>query len=283
MPDILRAMITALFLASTLATAKQGYTLVWADEFNVTGPVSQKDWVYETGFVRNKELQWYQPQNVICKDGNLIITAEREEKLNTNYNPAAKPDEWRTSRKTAEYTSGAIKTKGKHRWTYGRFECRAKIDIRSGSWPAFWTVGEARPWPSNGEIDIMEFYRGTLLANAAWGSKTEYVGIWDDVKVPIEKVAERAHYPDAEAWAKDFHTWRLDWEPDMMRFYVDDFLMNAVDLTRTINQSPDGANPFHEHQHIILNLAIGAGGGDPSKTEFPVKFEVDWVRVYQKN
>gem|GEM_PF-4327654 len=32
----------------------------------------------------------------------------------------------------------------------------------------------------------------------------------------------------------------------------------------------------------MLNLAIGdTSGGDPPKTEFPAKFEVDWVRVYQ--
>jgi hypothetical protein len=32
----------------------------------------------------------------------------------------------------------------------------------------------------------------------------------------------------------------------------------------------------------LLNLAIGAAGGDPSKSTFPIKYEVDWVRIYQK-
>jgi hypothetical protein len=32
----------------------------------------------------------------------------------------------------------------------------------------------------------------------------------------------------------------------------------------------------------LLNLAIGGNsGGDPSKTAFPARFEVDYVRVYQ--
>lgn len=74
----------------------------------------------------------------------------------------------------------------------------------------------------------------------------------------------------------------MDWDQDWIRLYLDGYLMNEVDLSKTINQSPDGANPFREPHHMILNLAIGSTGGDPSKTDFPAKFEVDWVRVYQK-
>ena len=273
-------MITALALA--LIATSSDYKLIWADEFNRDGNVDPKDWIYETGFVRNKELQWYQPTNVICKGGKLIIEARREKLHNPNFDPKAPAEEWRKTREFAEYTSGAIETKGKHRWTYGRFECRAKIDIRSGSWPAFWTVGEAREWPRNGELDIMEFYSKTLLANAAWGTERQYVAKWDDTKVPIAKVAQRAGYVSPEAWEKDFHIWIMVWEPDMIRMYVDDFLMNAIDLKTTINASPDHANPFHEPHHILLNLAIGAAGGDPSTTQFPIRQEVDWVRIYQK-
>jgi hypothetical protein len=34
---------------------------------------------------------------------------------------------------------------------------------------------------------------------------------------------------------------------------------------------------------MILNLAIGGtAGGDPAQTKFPARFEIDWVRVYEK-
>jgi hypothetical protein len=34
---------------------------------------------------------------------------------------------------------------------------------------------------------------------------------------------------------------------------------------------------------MLLNLALGgAHGGDPAKTIFPRRFEIDYVRVYQK-
>src|SRR5436309_12542342 len=58
--------------------------------------------------------------------------------------------------------------RGLHSWKYGRFEMRGRIDTRPGLWPAFWTSGVEKPWPRNGEVDIMEFYKGQLLANLIW-------------------------------------------------------------------------------------------------------------------
>jgi beta-glucanase (GH16 family) len=75
----------------------------------------------------------------------------------------------------------------------------------------------------------------------------------------------------------------MDWEKDSIKLYVDDELLNTIDLSKTINRTSDRANPFHEPHYILLNLAIGGtNGGDPSATEFPARFEIDYVRVYQK-
>ena len=47
---------------------------------------------------------------------------------------------------------------------------------------------------------------------------------------------------------------------------------------------PDIQNPFREtSQFLILNLAIGGtAGGDPSDSPFPSRYEIDYVRVFQK-
>jgi beta-glucanase (GH16 family) len=75
----------------------------------------------------------------------------------------------------------------------------------------------------------------------------------------------------------------MDWDRDFLRIYVDDLLMNSVDLSKTTNQNGTGINPFHQPQYILLNLAIGGdAGGDPSKTEFPARYEIDYVRVHQR-
>ncbi len=60
-------------------------------------------------------------------------------------------------------------------------------------------------------------------------------------------------------------------------------ILDEVDLTRTFNKDGEGKNPLRQPLYIILNLAIGeTSGGDPSKTEFPARYEVDYVRIYQK-
>ena len=143
----------------------EGYKLTWSDEFNENGRPNPTNWTYEKGFVRNEELQWYQAENAFCKDGKLVIEARKEQKPNPLY--VAGSNDWRKKPKNIEYTSACLITKDLQSWQYGRFEMRAKIDISSGLWPAFWTLGVKGRWPANGEIDIMEYYKGKLLANIA--------------------------------------------------------------------------------------------------------------------
>ncbi len=272
-------VIATMTVGSLTLTCSAGesteYQLVWADEFNRNGRPDPNNWMYEQGFVRNEELQWYQPDNARCEDGLLIIEARRERKPNPNYD--ANSNNWRRSRRFAEYTSACLKTSGLHNWTFGRFEMRGRIDTRAGLWPAFWTLGSARPWPGCGEIDIMEYYRGLLLANACWAGERRWSAIWDDLKKPI------TDFGDPAEWSSKFHIWRMDWDKDHIRLYVDGELLNTIELSKTVNRTPDKANPFHEPHYILLNLAIGGtNGGDPSPTEFPSRFEIDYVRIYQK-
>ena len=150
-----------------------GYTLVWSDEFDGDGPLDAKNWTYESGFVRNDELQWYQAANAVRQNGQLVIEARRERIKNPGF--VAGSQSWQTNREYAEYTSASVTTSGLQQWQYGRFEIRGRIDTRLGMWPAFWTLGVDGEWPDGGEIDIMEFYRGILLANVAWGSDRRWV------------------------------------------------------------------------------------------------------------
>jgi beta-glucanase (GH16 family) len=253
--------------------AARNFQLVWADEFNTDGRPDPKHWTYENGFVRNEELQWYQPENARCENGLLIIEGRRERKANPSYR--ADSTSWKRNREYVNYTSACLKTMGLHQWTYGRFEMRGRIDTRPGLWPAFWTLGSARGWPGCGEIDIMEYYRGELLANACWASGRRWRPVWDTVKVPITQFSD----PD---WSAKFHVWRMDWNEDTIKLYVDDTLLNTIELDKTLNNDREKANPFHEPHYMLLNLAIGGtNGGDPAMTEFPARFEVDYVRVYK--
>lgn len=254
----------------------EGYELVWSEEFDIDGKPDSSSWSYEYGLKRNNELQWYQPENANVRDGLLVIEGKREKVKNEFFDPSS--EDWRRNTEFAEYTAASIHTNGKKTFQYGIMEIRARIDTATGMWPAIWTLGIAKGWPANGEIDIMEYYlvKGapTILANAAWAHERERAA-WNEATVPF------AHFLDKDPrWPEKFHIWKMDWTEDYIRLYLDDELLNEVDLSQTLN--PDGFNPFHQPHYILLNLAIGSNGGDPSSTEFPRKYEIDYVRVYQK-
>ena len=116
------------------AFEKEGYQLVWSDEFNKDGAVNGDNWQFENGLVRNQEFQWYQGDNAWCEKGLLIIEARREQKTNPNYQEGT--TDWRKKNANINYTSSSINTSGKHSWQYGRFVMRGRIQIDAGLWPA---------------------------------------------------------------------------------------------------------------------------------------------------
>ncbi len=103
------ATVVAASLSTSLAAgaragegAPPGHRLVWSDEFDTPGRPDPKKWTYERGFVRNNELQWYRPENAVCKDGLLVIEGRRERLPNPNHKPGS--SNWKQKRPHIEYT-----------------------------------------------------------------------------------------------------------------------------------------------------------------------------------
>lgn len=259
----------------------EGYTLLWSDEFNIDGPPDENNWNFEEGFVRNEELQWYQPDNAVCEDGALIITGKKEKVRNPNYEAGS--DDWKKNREYAEYTSTSMTTYNKMHFKFGRIEIRAKIPTAQGAWPAIWTLGEWWEWPSCGEIDILEYYLSggepKIHANFAWGTSQRWVAQWNSWNTPFSYFTDK----DPE-WADKYHVWRMDWEEDKTYMYIDDEQIRDVWTNSMWNGGYDGnyENPFHIRHYVLLNLALGSNGGTPDDNAFPMKYEIDYVRVYQK-
>src|SRR5690606_7574684 len=134
------------------AGSREGWTLVWSDEFDApdgSRPDPAK-WVYDLGGGGwgNEELQTYtdRVENAVIRDGHLVITARAERFTGGDGI-------------TREFTSARLKTLGRFAQTYGRFEARIQVPRGQGIWPAFWMLGADFPtagWPSCGEIHIME-------------------------------------------------------------------------------------------------------------------------------
>jgi len=248
--------------------APPGYVLSWNDEFsgaNGSLPDSSK-WIMETGGRGwgNNELETYtnRSQNVHQQDGNLVIVANKEDY--TGLDSILR-----------HYTSARIKTAGLFEQKYGRFEARIKIPQGQGMWPAFWMLGNnigAVEWPACGEIDIMEnigkepaIVHGSMHGPGYFGAQ----GLTASYSLPAGKFAD------------DFHIFSIEWEPSVVRFYVDGNLYE----TRTPSDLPAGATWVFDHPFfILLNVAVGGDwpGSPNGTTVFPQNMLVDYVRVYTK-
>ncbi len=275
---------TGAFALSTDNLPKEypGYKLVFHDEFDVDGLPNSNYWTYDLGH-RNHEDQLYTTSNAWVKDGNLVIEARKEDVQDKNG-------------KTYHYTSSSVTTcnqkSGKYvsAWMYGRFEIRAKLPCQLGCWPAIWMLGNDNhlEWPYSGEIDIMEYYpvkgEEALHANACWGTNKRWNARWNS---KIKKISDlTALNPN---WKNEYHVWRMDWDEKHILLYVDEELINDIDLNATINPCTeyckfDDYNPFRGHKmYLLLNLALGGdNGGSLENTIFPCQYLIDYVRIYQK-
>lgn len=286
------SLIRFVFLLTCLVCARpmmaqDDWQLVWSDEFDGTGELDSIVWDNERGFVRNHEDQWYQASNARRENGMLVIEARREHKDNPLFvadrvrGPRRFRD-WRRSRRYIEITSSSVTTRKSFSFLFGRLEVRAKIPTAGGSWPAIWLLGKDAPWPSCGEIDVMEYYRikdvPHILANACWGSDNHNAPVWNSKRIPF------THFTDKDnGWADKFHVWRMDWNPVSIDIYLDDELLNSIPMHTAINgKLGNYENPFTKPMYILLNLAIGGdNGGDIDFAAFPMRYEIDYVRVYQ--
>lgn len=251
------------------AASKFG-TLVWSDEFNGpngSSPDPAKWTLVKNGSgYGNRELEYYtdRPSNIKERNGSLVITARRESYAGRDG-------------VTQPYTSARIESLGHFELKYGRVEARIKIPKGQGIWPAFWMLGSDYGqigWPDCGEIDIMEnvgFEPSRIhgsLHGPGYSGSSPLSGLYT--------MSNQARISDS------YHVFAVEWEPRIVRFYVDDVLYE----TQTADSVPAGKRWVFDHPFfIVLNLAVGGywPGNPDGTTQFPASMLVDYVRVYQRD
>ena len=187
-----------------------------------------------------------------------------------------------------EITSGRITTQGLHDFTYGRFEARAKVPEGKGYLPAFWLMatdeGLYGQWPKCGEIDIMEVMGQDV-------SKSYHTIHYGYSAGSGHKENQGSKVLNDGSFADDYHTYRVDWEPGLITWYVDDEKVYSTNDWYTGSDDNNQVTypaPFDQDFYIILNLAVGGswvGYPDDSVYEHmnDDSYAVDYVRVYQKS
>jgi beta-glucanase (GH16 family) len=251
-------------LPDASSSHRPGWRIVFQDEFDgAKGSLPDKQrWVMETGGhgFGNNELEYYtaRPENAsLDGEGKLVITARAEKYMNR------------------EHTSARLTTQGKFAHTYGRYEARLQLPTGQGIWPAFWMLGAnlgATRWPDCGELDIME--------NIGREPTTVHGTLHGPGYAGGDSIGKSYQLPDKAAFSADFHVYAVEWEENVVRWYVDDVLY------QTRKPSDLGGKRWvYDHDFfLLLNLAVGGQwpGNPDATTKFPQRLVADYVRVYAR-
>ncbi len=199
---------------------------------------------------------------VLDSDGNQIDETRRV--INTGDNSFALNRQ--------PYLSGIITSYNSFRFKYGRVEMRARMPAGKGLWSAFWLLNAyyKQDQPADPEIDIIEAIGDrTTTANQAYHYMVDLDG--DGFFNDRMSVENRSFINDFSA---DFHTYSADWSEGLLIYYVD-----GVEVKRI-----EGDLVSDEQMYIIANLAVGGWFPGPADetTPFPARFEIDYIRVYQR-
>ncbi|MEV6349852.1 family 16 glycosylhydrolase [Actinoplanes sp. NPDC051851] len=270
---MLGAAVVALTLSSALYVASRNDdadaavgAVTWSDEFDgaAGAAVDGTKWSFDTGGTGwgNSELEYYtNSTDNVRQDGagHLAITARK-----------ANPNDYQCWYGTCTYTSGRILTNGRFTQKYGRFEASIKIPKGQGVWPAFWMLGDnlsSAGWPQSGEIDIME--------NVGKEPNTVYGTIHGPGYSGGSAVG--GHTTASAALGDAFHTYAVDWSPNLIVWYLD-----GTEYFRATPSSVGGNTWVFDHPFfMILNVAVGGSwpGSPDATTSFPQTMLVDYVRV----
>jgi beta-glucanase (GH16 family) len=132
---------------------------------------------------------------------------------------------------------------------------------------------ESAPWPSCGEIDIME-----NIGKEPGVVHGSHHGPGYSGGSPL---TDEYTLPGGASLADEFHLFAVEWEKDVIRFSLDDTLYE----TKKATDVPAGKTWVYDHPFfMLLKLAVGGQWpGDPDGTTmFPQSMKVDYVRVYQR-
>jgi len=174
------------------------------------------------------------------------------------------------------FLSGALSSHDKLDLTYGYVEGRMRTSDVSGSLASFYLYNR---YPGTGnavhtpEIDIVEY-----LGDNPFGDEDAFQTYhYTDVNTGEVRSAPTMNFknPDGELYSDEFHTYGVLWEPQLVIWYID-----GEEIKRLT-----GPQVSRQAMSIVTYLVAGSGWAptpDAAGT-FPIKFEIDYIRAYQRD
>jgi len=250
---------------SEAAVSAEGYTKVFEDNFNTNLDL----WEVWTGGAYNNELQYYQEPNLVVADGVLQIKAKKEtiEGLSTSGSGELKTFNYTSGRIESNFEIAPDAVNGKV-----RISARIKLPKGYGMWPAFWSYGN--PWPTHGEIDILEALGGTATYTTDYFYGPEEGTVITNDELTVATITSEKDLTDS------YHVYEVIWSQTSLVFMLDGVIVD----TKLASAPGNDYIPelFGKLQHIALNLAVGGDifpNFDADKIETADMY-VDWVKVY---
>ena len=267
-PEVVTSPVAPAFATGTCNYDRDDASLTsagWIKTFDEPFSSNLAQWRIWVGGAFNNELQHYQASNLTVAGDLLSITALRQTVVGatTPFNP--EPSSF-------DYTSGRIESlthfSGSQKKPNVRMAARLKLPAGYGMWPAFWSYGD--PWPTQGEIDIVEA-RGQLpneFSTAYWYGRRSGVNQVQNSAVTIQTGTSLT-----DCW----HVYEVIWGKDNLTYLFDG---------QVIDVKSGGFIPsmFRKQQRVTLNLAVGGNffpNLNPSLIE-PGVLQADWVKVFTK-
>ena len=176
-----------------------------------------------------------------------------------------------------EYLTGGIESRNKFDFTYGQVKCRARfLRQPQGNHTGIWMMPQTQEfgkWPRSGEIDIMEHLDDQDIIYSTvhyWNSSSE---------------ADASSDKTAKVDNDDFNTYGVIWDKESVQFTV-----NGEVIFTYSNDNPDSTEfnyqyPFVAPFYLILSQSLGGKGtweGEIDNNELPAVFQIDWIKVWQK-
>jgi beta-glucanase (GH16 family) len=238
--------------------------LTWSDEFDGIGAPNPAKWdrpeYNRRPNSKGPDGWWSKEDSYLDGKGNLVIRVRKIADKNKDGDPF-------------DYSVGALRTLGKFKQLYGRYDIRCQLPKQQGWWVAFWMMqgnvgSEVNAGVDGSEVDIMEAF--------GWTNKINHAVHYDGYGAAHKSVGKNELISGIR---EGFHTYTLDWYPDKYIFYVD-----GVEKYRT-----QGGGVCNQPGYVKITGEISTEdwainsywSNDPAKAAYPDSFVVDYVRVYE--
>ena len=265
-----------------------GFTLTWSDDFSgaANTGLDTGTWKYDTGpgssfgtgeieTMTNSTANVYQDGA-----GHLVLKA-----LHSGTDPNSG---WTSGRVETQAATFGAPAGGVVMMESSIQQPNVNTTNGAGYWPAFWMLGSTlrsgTPWPTSGEVDILEDINGRSSVFGTLHCGTNPGGPCNE----STGIGSGEH--PCPGCQTAYHTYAVQIDrsvsPEQIRWYLDGTQYFSVNSTQV--DATTWSNAVDHPFFIIYDLAMGGGfpaafgGGPNASTVSGGQMNIDWVAVYNK-